>query len=639
MINPEFKRKAKDLVAKMTLDEKISQLTHRSDRIERLGIPAFNWWSEAAHGSAWSGDASLFPHAIAMAATFNKELTEKVGVAVSTEVRAKFNECAKENGDTSFFEGVALCTPNINLARDPRWGRTQETYGEDPYLTGVMASAYIKGLQGDGKYLRTAATLKHFAVHSGPEKERHAFSAYVSDEDLYDSYLAAFRYCIEHNDIHLLMPAYSGINGVPCIANKRLLVDIARDEFGFDGMIDSDDGSMGDLINGYHLCNDTTEAAAMALNAGCDLEIGSGAFTLLKDALERGLVTEERITEACERVFATRIALGTLSDDCEYAKIPYDAVRSKEHKALNLKAAEEAIVLLKNNGILPLKEDGGSIAVIGPNADSLDALRGNFSPHPSEYTTYLSGIRKATERKVYWSYGCRPDDPAEHQWRENYYRSAVMAARRADVVILCLGLDMTNEGEFNDRPNISIELPAAQKKLFDLVMAEGKPTILVNTSGSCVALGEADARCDAVIQCFYPGECGGTALANILFGKVSPSGRLPLTFYASDEDLPPFTEYSMENRTYKFFKGTPVYPFGHGLSYTTFAYEDISYGDHTVSVTVKNTGDMDSMHTVLLFGKRKVKELVGFEKVFVEKGKSLRVTIAYEGDCTDFSVE
>ena len=639
MINPEFKRKAKDLVAKMTLDEKISQLTHRSDRIERLGIPAFNWWSEAAHGSAWSGDASLFPHAIAMAATFNKELTEKVGVAVSTEVRAKFNEYAKENGDTSFFEGVALCTPNINLARDPRWGRTQETYGEDPYLTGVLASSYIKGLQGDGKYLRTAATLKHFAVHSGPEKERHAFSAYVSDEDLYDSYLAAFRYCIEHNDIHLLMPAYSGINGVPCIANKHLLVDIARNEFGFDGMIDSDDGSMGDLINGYHLCNDTTEAAAMALNAGCDLEIGSGAFTLLKDALERGLVTEARITEACERVFATRIALGTLSDDCEYADISYDTVRCKAHKSLNLRAAEEAVVLLKNNGILPLKEDGGSIAVIGPNADSLDALRGNFSPHPSEYTTYLSGIRKATERKVYWSYGCRPDDPAEHQWRENYYRGAVMAARRADVVILCLGLDMTNEGEFNDRPNISIELPAAQKKLFDLVMAEGKPTILVNTSGSCVALGEADARCDAVIQCFYPGECGGTALANILFGKVSPSGRLPLTFYASDDDLPPFTEYAMEGRTYKFFKGTPVYPFGHGLSYTTFAYEDISYGDHTVSVTVKNTGDMDSMHTVLLFGKRKVKELVGFEKVFVEKGKSLRVTIAYEGDCTDFSVE
>ena len=639
MINPEFKRKAKDLVAKMTLDEKISQLTHRSDRIERLGIPAFNWWSEAAHGSAWSGDASLFPHAIAMAATFNKELTEKVGVAVSTEVRAKFNEYAKENGDTSFFEGVALCTPNINLARDPRWGRTQETYGEDPYLTGVMASAYIKGLQGDGKYLRTAATLKHFAVHSGPEKERHAFSAYVSDEDLYDSYLAAFRYCIEHNEIHLLMPAYSGINGVPCIANKHLLVDIARNEFGFDGMIDSDDGSMGDLINGYHLCNDTTEAAAMALNAGCDLEIGSGAFTLLKDALERGLVTEERITEACERVFTTRIAMGTLDGDCEYADIPYDTVRCKEHKLLNLRAAEEAIVLLKNNGILPLKEDGGSIAVIGPNADSLDALRGNFSPHPSEYTTYLSGIRKATERKVYWSYGCRPDDPAEHQWRENYYRSAVMAARRADVVILCLGLDMTNEGEFNDRPNISIELPAAQKKLFDLVIAEGRPTILVNTSGSCVALGEADARCDAVIQCFYPGECGGTALANILFGKVSPSSRLPLTFYASDDDLPPFTEYAMEGRTYKFFKGTPVYPFGHGLSYTTFAYEDISYGDHTVSVTVKNTGDMDSMHTVLLFGKRKVKELVGFEKVFVEKGKSLRVTIAYEGDCTDLSVE
>lgn len=637
-----FREQAKNLVAQMSLEEKITQLTDNSDRIERLGIPGFCWWNECLHGAARSGDATVFPQAIGMAATFDKKLIYEIGNAVSDEVRAKYNEFRTLNGDIYRYEGIAECAPNINIFRDPRWGRGHETYGEDPHLTGAIACAYIDGLQGDGKYLKVAACLKHYAVHSGPEAMRHAFSADVDDDVLYDTYLRAFEYCIRNSNIQTVMTAYNAVNGEPCCTNERLMRDILRDKFGFTGFVETDSGSINDIHEGFKITNSVVDSVARSLNAGCDLDIG-GQFRNLKEAYERGLVTEERITEACENVYTTRFALGCFADDCEYDAIDYSVVRSKEHRELAKKAATDSIILLKNNGVLPIEQSKYcSIAVIGPNSNDRDVLLANYTTEPSEYTTFYKGIKDASEIPVYWEKGCNLNSN-----RHASHRAALNAAKRANLSILVLGLNANMEGEEGDALNDwcisgdkpSIKLPQCQMNLYHDVIALGKPVIVVNVSGSCMNLSEFAQSADALLQCFYPGELGGEALADILFGKVSPSGRLPVTFYAGEDDLPPFEDYSMKNRSYRFYEGTPLYPFGYGLSYTSFAYTDVVVDNQSVNVTVTNTGARDGADAVLLYGEKDGRfELIGFEKVELSANAAVRIAIGYEGSYKRFRV-
>lgn len=594
-----FKKMAEELVSKMTVKEKLSQMKYNAPAIERLGIPAYNWWSECLHGAARNGTATVFPQVIGMAASFNKSALKKVGAAISDEVRAKYN-ANKKQGFTDIYQGLTMCSPNINIFRDPRWGRGHETFGEDPTLTGMLATEFVKGLQGSGKYRKADATLKHYAVHSGPEAERRGLNVNIDRETMDDTYLAAFKYCVENANPSAVMGAYNAVNGEPCTASKTLLVDILRGEYGFNGFVMSDAAGV-EYINQYHgLTADETESAAMAVNLGCELCIGD-AYENLGEAYERGLISDERINEAVERLFEARFRLGMFADDCEYDKIPYSVIDCKKHKALNLKVAEESIVLLKNDGILPLDKNK-KIAVIGPNADNRAVLIGNYNGTPSSYTTLLSGIQKYAS--VMYARGCN------HMLEPNRYEErtvieAVTVAKMCDVVVMCMGITPEYEGEEVDQYSLAqlsgdkatISLPKVQMELYEAVKAVGKPIVFVNVSGSCMALGDQKENCNAVIQCFYPGARGGEALANILFGKISPSGRLPVTFYEVDDDLPSFRDYSMENRTYKYFSGTPVFEFGHGLTYSDVKESWID--ENTVEIT--NNGPYNTAYSVLKF--------------------------------------
>lgn len=623
-----FKERAKELVGKMTVEEKMSQLRYDAPAIPRLGIPAYNWWNEALHGVARSGTATVFPQAIAMAASFNDELLRKVGEAVADEARAKYNDY-RQYGETQIYQGLTCWSPNINIFRDPRWGRGHETYGEDPYLTGRMGAAYVEGLQGDDPvYHKTDATLKHFVAHSGPEGIRHGFDAKVSEEDFWDTYLAAFRYCIDKAHPASVMGSYNCVNGEPATASYKLIQGVLRDKLGFDGYVVSDCGAIRDLDQFHKITSGPEESAALALNGGCDLNCG-GAYTYLLVAYEKGLIDEETITRSAERVMEARFRLGMFDEDCPYDRIGMDVVESPEYIALSREMARQSMVLLKNDGILPLKGNE-TIAVIGPNADSTAVLLGNYNGTPSRYTTLLRGIQEAAEGKVLYARGSHLYKDKIGYWEEHPLREAVLTAKRSDVVVLCVGLDPTLEGEQGDAFNgfasgdkVDLNLPKPQQELYEEIVKTGKPVILVNVSGSCIGLCDADRDCSAVLQCFYPGAEGGHALADILFGKVSPSGRLPVTFYRSVDDLPDFADYSMENRTYRFFKGSPLYPFGYGLSYTKF--EENWLDDDTAEV--KNVGDMDSWHTVLKFEKEPHPQLVGFSKVWIPAGETVRVKV------------
>ncbi len=622
-----FLERAKELVSKMTIEEKMAQMRYDAPAIPRLGVPAYNWWNECLHGVARQGCATVFPQAIGLSASFNTELMYKVATAISDEARAKYNEF-KRFGSTEQYQGLTYWSPNINIFRDPRWGRGHETYGEDPLLTGKMGTAFIKGLQGDGKYRKLDATIKHYAVHSGPEYERHGFDAVVSKKDLYETYLSAFKYCIDNAKPSAVMGAYNRVNGEPCCGSKTLLQDILYGEFGFDGYVVSDCGAIRDFHTGHKVTNTEPESVALAVNNGCQLNCGD-AYLSLYEAYEQDLITEETINEAVIKLFEARFRLGMFDNDCEYDNIPYDVVECDKHRALNLKMAEESIVLLKNNGILPLdKSKYKTIAVIGPNSDRFSTLIGNYNGNPSKYTTPLKGIQDAFDGKVLFAAGCHPNDLGSSMWSGYPIREGIINASKADLVIMCMGLNPGMEGEEGDAYNgdvagdkKDIELPEPQKKLFDELIKLGKPTIFVNISGSCVSLCQQDEKCDAVLQCFYPGAEGGTALANILFGKVSPSGRLPVTFYRSTDDLPPFRDYSMENRTYKFFKGTPLYPFGYGLSYTSIKENWLNENE----VELTNEGNMDTDYAVLKFKHEPHKELLDFKKVFIKAGEKIKV--------------
>ncbi len=615
-----FRERAIDLVSRMTLEEKASQLRYDAQAVERLGVPRYNWWNEALHGVARAGVATVFPQAIGLAAIFDDEYLQKIADVIATEGRAKYNESSKKD-DRDIYKGITFWSPNVNIFRDPRWGRGHETYGEDPYLTSRLGVAFVKGLQGKGKHLKTAACAKHFAVHSGPEDDRHHFNAVVSQQDLYETYLPAFEVLVKEAGVEAVMGAYNRTNGEPCNGSKTLLQDILRDGWGFEGHVVSDCWAIKDFHEGHGVTKTPTESAALALKSGCDLNCGN-IYLLLLLSLKEGLITEEDIDRAAIRVMTTRMKLGMFDDDCEYDSIPYEVNDSKEHNALSLDAARKSMVLLKNEGLLPLNADKiKNIAVIGPNADSDIALRANYSGTASHNITLLDGIRNrvSSDTRVWYAPGShlhmnRVEDLA---LPDDRIKEAVSAAERSEVVVLCLGLDASIEGEQNDQGTVILDaggdkadlnLPEGQRKLLNAVLATGKPTIVALLSGSALSIGEAADKAAAIVQCWYPGSKGGQAFAEMLFGDFSPAGRLPVTFYKSTEELPAFADYSMYNRTYKFMQGEALYPFGFGLSYSSFEYSNLKSPvtvkngySISISVDVKNVGYCDSDEVVQVY--------------------------------------
>jgi beta-glucosidase len=799
-----FEARAADLVARLTVEEKISQLVNDAPAIPRLGIPAYEWWNECLHGVARAGAATVFPQAIGMAASFDTKLMRDVATAISDEARAKHHEFARR-GQRARYQGLTFWSPNINIFRDPRWGRGQETYGEDPYLTARMGIEFVKGLQGDDpRYLKVVATAKHYAVHSGPEKDRHVFDARPSEYDLYETYLPAFQALVQEAKVASVMSAYNRVNGESASASPRLLQDILRRDWGFDGYVVSDCGAIDDIYKTHRIVATPEEAAALGVTKGCDLECGS-VYKSLKAALDKGLIAERDVDVAVKRLMRARLRLGLFDppERVRYAQIPYSVNQSAEHDGLARRMAQESVVLLKNDGLLPLARDK-KVAVIGPNADEVMTLLGNYYGTPAKPVTVLAGIRNAVapapvlyargadlvegrqdpraipaidaaylaadgragglkgeyfrgrelegtprltridprvefrwdrfsptsdlvlrgeipadralandDFSVRWTGqlvppvsgryeltvtgddGFRLDVDAKRvidQWttsprarahsvsldleagrrydvRLEYFESvrdaeirlgwklpggkepaeeALDAARAADVVVFVGGLTGDVEGEemrvsypgFSGGDRTDLGLPSPQDKLLRALQATGKPVVLVLMTGSAIAVEWAQKNVPAIVVGWYPGQQGGNAVADVLFGAVNPAGRLPVTFYKSVEQLPPFADYDMKGRTYRYFAGDPLYPFGHGLSYTRFEYSDLRVDRPragareavNVSVQVKNVGARAGDEVVQLYVRdleRKVpvvnKELRGFERVPLQPGEQRRV--------------
>jgi len=637
----EARAKAKALVAQMTLEEKASQLRYDAPAIPRLGVPAYNWWNEALHGVARAGTATVFPQAIGLAAIFDEDFHQQVAEVISTEGRAKYNGQAAHE-DRDIYKGLTMWSPNINIFRDPRWGRGHETYGEDPYLTTRLGVRFIKGLQGEGKYMKIAACAKHFAVHSGPEELRHEFDAIANQKDMYETYLPAFEAAVKEAKVESVMGAYNRTNGEPCCGSKTLLVDILKEKWGFEGHIVSDCWAIRDFHTRHMVTSTAPESAAMALKNGCDINCGNTYLHMLQ-AYQEGLVTEDDITKACENAFTSRYLLGMFADDCEYDKISYLENDTDEHDAVALAAAEKCMVLLKNDGILPLDESKiKTIAVIGPNSDSQAALYANYYGLSSRYVTFLEGIRKYCREKgirVLFSQGsAMARDRVQGLGQANdRIAEALMCAEEADVVIACVGLDETLEGEEGDTGNeytsgdkFDLQLPATQRVLMEALEKSGKPLVTVVAVGSALNVPQGNAQ----LLTWYPGQAGGTALTEILFGKVSPSGKLPLTFYHDVNDLPEFTDYNMTNRTYRYYTGTPLYPFGFGLSYAKFDVTDLKADQEKVNVKVTNTSDVDAETVVQVYVKDQTSKwevvntkLAGFVRVALKAGENKEVAV------------
>lgn len=777
-----IEERVNDLVSRMTLKEKVSQMMNKAPAISRLNIPEYEWWNECLHGVARAGEATVFPQAIGLAATWDTELIYKSAVVISDEARAKHHE-AQRNNSYKRYEGLTYWTPNVNIFRDPRWGRGQETYGEDPYLTARMGVNFVKGLQGDDpNYLKLVATPKHFAVHSGPEPERHFFDAAVNQRDFYDTYLPAFEACIKEAHAYSVMGAYNRTNGEPCCASPLLLTDILRNDWGFKGYIVSDCNAIRDVHDYHNFTDSEEEAAAVSVLAGCDLNCGS-RYAYLEGAVEQGFITEDQIDVSLKRLFTARFKLGMFDspDNVPYADIPMSVVSSEKHRKLALETAHKSIVLLKNeNNTLPLKKDVKSIAVIGPNANNLEVMLGNYNGFPSKYSTPLEGVKNkvAQNTKVYFETGCNlidTDDAAslvpaeflnlkasyfnnndfsgkaiakrvenqinsnwnsspvkglnvdefsiqykgsikvnksgEYQlglqasggfqllvdgivlvdnlekpkhrlltagiyleqgkeyavtidfkhkgvpaklklmWKtpaENSFERAIELAHKSEVVVFVGGISPGVEGEqmwvdydgFKGGDKTNIQLPKVQKELLKQLHATGKPVILVLLNGSALAVTWEDENLAAIVEAWYPGELGGDAIADVLFGDYNPSGRLPVTFYKSEKDLPQFVNYAMKGRTYRYFEGEALYPFGFGLSYSNFGYEnlklndaEINVGDSTtISVLVRNTGEFTGDEVVQLYVTdvessvvRPFKSLRGINRVSLNPGESKRI--------------
>ena len=608
--------KAEALVAKMTLEEKASQLRYDSPAIDRLGIPAYNWWNEGLHGVARAGVATVFPQAIGMAATFDEELLEAEGDCVAIEGRAKYNESAAQN-DRDIYKGLTFWSPNINIFRDPRWGRGHETLGEDPFLTTKLGLAFVKGLQGEEGELKAAACAKHFAVHSGPEGIRHEFDAKATAKDMEETYLPAFEALVKEGDVESVMGAYNRTNGEPCCGSKTLLKDTLRDRWGFAGHVVSDCWAIVDFHTRHMVTSTPEESAALALENGCDLNCGN-TYLHMMNAYEQGLVTEEQITEAATRLFTSRYLLGIM-DGSKYDNVSYFEVESKEHIELSKRAARESVVLLQNKkNILPLNLSAiKTIGVIGPNADSRKALIGNYHGTSSQYVTVLEGIQQyvGDNARVLFSEGCDlfKDKTENLAWQWDRISEAVTVANHSDVVILVTGLDETLEGEEGDTGNSyasgdknDLQLPESQRRLLEAVAGTGKPVVVINMTGSAMDLKYVSEHFDGVVQAWYPGARGGEVLAQILFGDVSPSGKLPVTFYEADTKLPEFTDYSMKGRTYRYLEDDAQYPFGYGLTYS-----DVCVTEATVTGAKADTVDEDAaLHIASLAVDGKVYEAV-----------------------------
>ena len=792
--NLPIQTRVNDLVSRMTLEEKVSQMMNAAPAIERLGITKYDWWNEALHGVARAGTATVFPQAIGLAATWDTKLIYDAGEVISTEARAKHHEFVRNN-EHGRYQGLTFWSPNINIFRDPRWGRGQETYGEDPYLTAQLGVQFVRGLQGeDPRYFQVIATPKHYAVHSGPEPARHGFDAKAYERDLRETYLPAFRATIVEAKAYSVMCAYNRTNEEPCCANKKLMTDILRGEWGFDGYVVSDCGAIRDIWEGHKFVKTETEASVLAVKAGTDLTCG-GEYSTLVDAVKRGMISESEIDPAVKRLMTARFRLGMFDppEMVPYARIPFSQNDTPEHRALALKTARESIVLLKNaNHTLPLNKNLKSIAVIGPNADVPEVLWGNYNGHPSVLTTPLAGIRNAVSKitKVVYAPGStlagepvvpvpasaltlngtepglkaeyfnnqelrgpaatvRTDARIDFNWgrynptpeltgnnfsvrwtgklkvpesgtyqlgftvddgarlyldgkllvdawvgnpnkgdktvtteielearrsydlrmeyfqnnRENVARlvwsyprlvermieEAVTAAQQSDASVLVLGISAGLEGEemnvnvegFRGGDRTDISLPKPQEALLKAVVATGKPVVVVLLSGSALAVNWANDNARAILEAWYPGGEGGTAIADVLFGDYNPSGRLPVTFYKSVDQLPPFTDYSMQGRTYRYFKGEPLYPFGFGLSYTSFAYSNPRFDAKSVkagepvkvTVDVKNVGDRAGDEVVQLYltdvaasAPVPIRTLIGFDRISLRPGEKRTVT-------------
>ncbi len=651
--NAAFKERAAALIAQMTLEEKVSQTLNWASGIERLGIKKYNWWNEALHGVARAGVATVFPQAIGLAATFDEDFIEEVADAISTEGRAKFN-MEQASDDNDIYKGLTFWSPNVNIFRDPRWGRGHETFGEDPYLTSRLGVRFIQGLQGhDENYLKAAACAKHFAVHSGPEDIRHSFDAVVSKQDMRETYLPAFKACVQEGKVEAVMGAYNRTNGAPCCGSKELLQDILRKEWGFEGHVVSDCWAIKDFHEGHMVTKTPVESVSMAMNNGCDLNCGN-LFHYLKQAVEEGRVSEARLDEALINLFTTRMKLGVFDklEDNPFNSIPYSVVDSKPMRELNRKAAEKCVVLLKNEGsLLPLdKSKLKTVGVIGPNANNRRALVGNYEGTASRYITVLEGIQDylGEEVRVMTSEGCHLcHDKVQGLGEVNDRLSEVRGVcAESDVVIACMGLDSGLEGEEGDEGNefasgdkLNLNLPGLQQQILEEIYACGKPVVLVLLSGSALAVNWADEHIPAILQGWYPGAQGGRAIAEILFGEKNPEGKLPVTFYRSTEELPAFTDYSMKDRTYRYMQNEALYPFGFGLSYTTFAYSNVTVDKTvldadgiTVTATITNTGKTDGAEAVQTYIKVNREntpnaQLKGLRKVFLKAGESKTVTI------------
>jgi len=657
--NKPLEARVNDLISRMTLDEKISQMTNDAVKIEHLYVPKYNWWNECLHGVGMAGIATVFPQAIGLAASWNIELMDKISIAISDEGRAKHHDAIRRNR-RKIFLGLTFWSPNVNLFRDPRWGRGQETYGEDPYLSSRMGVSFVKGIQGDDpKYLKLVATPKHYVAHSGPEPDRHTMDLKVSKKDLYESYLPAFKACVQEGKAVSVMPAYNRMNSEPCGASKVLLEDILRGELGFNGYIVSDCGALTDMFQHHKVYETPEEASAMAINAGMDL-FCIGMITVrkkkvvwkwIRGAVEQGLLTEGTINQSLKRLFTARFRLGMFDppEMVPYAQIPFEKNDCEEHRALALRAARESIVLLKNeNNILPLKKNVKSIAVIGPNADDLDVLLGNYNGDPSRYTTFLQGIKDklSPDTEIYYSKGCALKDKSRDGFNE-----AIEIAKKSSVIIAVLGISHHLESEegFGQESDaggdrVHLDLPGVQEDLLKQLHATGKPIILVLTSGSALSVNFAKENIPVIIQAWYPGEEGGAAIADVVFGDYNPAGRLPITFYKSVDQLPDFLDYNMEGRTYRYFKGEPLYSFGYGLSYTKFQYSNLQLSpnkvnpneDISISVDVENIGQISGDEVVQVYVNNKtasirvpIRELQGFKRISLISGekKTLKFTL------------
>lgn len=785
-----FEERATDLIHQMTLGEKVSQMRYDAPEIERLGVPAYNWWNECLHGVARAGEATVFPQGIGMGATWNPVLIHDMGVAVSDEARAKHHAFAKE-GKRGIYQGLTFWTPNINIFRDPRWGRGQETYGEDPYLTSRIGVNYIKGLQGDDpKYLKLVATAKHFAVHSGPEKSRHQDNYQVSNRDLYETYLPAFEAAVKEAKVHSIMCAYNRFRDEACCGSNLLLQKILRDDWDFQGYVVSDCWAIADFWepNRHGLTETAAEAGALAVTSGTDLNCGNVYDPNLKEAVLKELIDESKLDIALKRLFTARFKLGMFdaAEDVKWAQIPYDVVASDKHYQLSEKVARESMVLLKNEDqLLPLSKDITSIAVIGPNANSKQALLGNYhgTPHqfitplkaiknklpnaqinyalgsdvaegwpilepipssvlrnstqeglkgeyftnrswegepalvrndtvvhfiwmpekpvediqndefsvrwtgqiiPEETGSYRIGLKASSGGKIYFNEQLQFEFSDDHEPKTRYFDTeltkgvaydikidyfnyhtdpqahlvwakkdqdllspAIEAAKKSDVVVLCLGLSPNIEGEempvllegFDKGDRSEITLPKTQIRLLKEIHALGKPTVLVLMNGSALAINWADKNIPAILEAWYPGEFGGKAIADVLFGDYNPAGRLPITFYKSVEDLPDFKSYDMGNRTYKYFKGDPLYAFGHGLSYTNFNYTNLEVSDVVeaqkeiaLKVAITNAGKVDGDEVVQVYithinstNDAPIRSLVGFKRIHLKANETKTV--------------